>query len=175
MSTTKKCKKCGEEKLLTEFNKQSRTKDGLKNYCKICFKKINQDRYKAKRGKILDQNKKWYRDNLDKRKVYEYEYHRTPACRVMKALQQRVRDFVNKPLGGEKTIGCTRKELVSYLESKFKEGMSWDNYGKWHIDHIIPMNQFDLNNEDDFKKANHYKNLQPLWAKENYLKDKNIK
>lgn len=69
-----------------------------------------------------------------------------------------------------KDLGCTLDELKQYLESKFQSGMTWDNYGKWHIDHIIPLSSFDLNNPELFTKACHYLNLQPMWAKENQSK-----
>lgn len=73
-----------------------------------------------------------------------------------------------------KYLGCTIDQLKFYIESRFKEGMSWDNYGQktWHIDHLEPMCKFDLFNENDLVKVCHYSNLQPLWAKENYKKGK---
>ena len=53
---------------------------------------------------------------------------------------------------------------------KFVSGMSWENYGKWHIDHIKPCASFNLLEEDEQKKCFHYTNLQPLWAKDNLKK-----
>jgi hypothetical protein len=52
--------------------------------------------------------------------------------------------------------------------------MSWGNYGQWHIDHIIPLSSFNLLEEQQFKIACHYTNLQPLWAKENLSKGNKI-
>jgi len=65
-------------------------------------------------------------------------------------------------------VGCKPDELKFYLEKKFDENMSWDNYGKWHIDHIIPLSS--AKTEEDIIKLCHYTNLQPLWAEENLKK-----
>jgi len=63
-----------------------------------------------------------------------------------------------------------RKALGFALKSNFKPGMSWDNYGEWHIDHIKPLILFDLTKRSQMLKAVHYTNLQPLWANENISK-----
>lgn len=68
----------------------------------------------------------------------------------------------------EKIIGCSCKELKSYIESKFESWMNWDNHGKyngelnygWDIDHIVPISS--ANTEEDIIRLNHYSNLQPL-------------
>jgi hypothetical protein len=74
-------------------------------------------------------------------------------------------------------LGCSIPEFKLYLESKFQDGMSWKNYGfkGWHIDHIIPLVSFNLQNREEFLKANHYTNLQPMWAGENLEKGKRVK
>lgn len=67
-------------------------------------------------------------------------------------------------------VGCSIDKLKHYLESKFKKGMTWSNYGKWHVDHIRPCCSFDLSKPSEQRKCFHYTNLQPLWAKENLSK-----
>lgn len=75
-------------------------------------------------------------------------------------------------------LGCTIEELKKHLESKFYpntetgEVMSWGNRGLhgWHIDHVKPLVLFDLSNLQQLKDACNYKNLQPLWAKDNLEK-----
>ena len=59
-----------------------------------------------------------------------------------------------------------------HLESQFKVGMTWDNYGEWHIDHIKPLAAFDIKDPAQVAEASHYTNLQPLWAMENFTKSK---
>ena len=72
-------------------------------------------------------------------------------------------------------LGCTPYQLRLHLQSRFKEGMTWRNYGKkWHIDHIIPCAFFNLTLAHEQRLCFHYSNLQPLWAKENMQKSDKI-
>lgn len=74
----------------------------------------------------------------------------------------------------EENLGCSIAEYRSYLESKFLEGMSWENYGKgvgkWCLDHIEPLAFFDLNNPEDKKRALRWTNTKPIWFHENCIK-----
>jgi hypothetical protein len=72
----------------------------------------------------------------------------------------------------EEVVGMTYDEFKEYLESKFVDGMSWDNRGDWHIDHIIPLSS--AGSEDELKLLCHYSNLQPLWAEDNMKKGDKI-
>lgn len=67
-------------------------------------------------------------------------------------------------------LGCSIAELEAHLERQFKPGMTWANYGEWHIDHIKPLAKFDLTDRVQLLAACHYSNLQPLWAIENLSK-----
>ncbi len=67
-------------------------------------------------------------------------------------------------------LGCTIDELKRYLEQQFKEGMTWDNYGEWHVDHIKPCASFNFFNENEQKECFHFTNLQPLWAEDDMKK-----
>ena len=99
-----------------------------------------------------------------------------PAYKVKVNIRKRVRNalkckgLVSK--GCIRFLGCSSKELIDHLESKFQPGMSWDNYGThgWHIDHIKPLSSFDLTQEESLKVVCHYTNLQPLWAEDNIRK-----
>jgi hypothetical protein len=61
---------------------------------------------------------------------------------------------------------------MQHLEKQFTEGMTWDNYGQWHVDHIRPMSSFNFTSLDDpeFKECWDLSNLQPLWETENLSK-----
>lgn len=71
-------------------------------------------------------------------------------------------------------VGCSIVELRRHLEQRFKPGMSWANYGKWHVDHIRPCASFDLADPIQQHECFHFSNLQPLWAQENHMKSKRI-
>lgn len=69
-----------------------------------------------------------------------------------------------------KLLGCTVEELWKHLENQFQPGMTRENYGEWHVDHIKPCASFDLTKPEEQQKCFHYTNLQPLWAKDNLTK-----
>lgn len=67
-------------------------------------------------------------------------------------------------------VGCDVEMLRLHIESQFKPGMTWENMGQWHIDHIKPCASFDLSKPEDQMACFHYTNLQPLWARDNLRK-----
>lgn len=98
-------------------------------------------------------------------------------CKPTNAISNLLRDRFRKALKqGSKSgsaidlLGCSLKEFRVYLQSLFEDGMSWENYGDWHIDHRRPCNSFNLLLEDEQQMCFHYTNLQPLWAEENISK-----
>lgn len=99
-------------------------------------------------------------------------YRRSSTWRVKSSLRARLYAFVK---GKNKSssfqyVGCSVDELKKHLASQFKEGMTWQNYGEWHIDHIRPCASFDLSLEEERHACFNYENLQPLWAEENLRK-----
>lgn len=72
-------------------------------------------------------------------------------------------------------LGCSVDELMDHLESNFLPGMTWENWGSWHIDHIEPVCSFDLANTEELKKCSHFSNLRPLWKQDNLAKVKEDK
>jgi len=75
----------------------------------------------------------------------------------------------DKKLRSLEYLGCSLEQFKSHIESLWKEGMTWDNHGEWHIDHKIPLSWFVKNSNNPWE-ANHYLNLQPLWADDNLKK-----
>lgn len=97
--------------------------------------------------------------------------------RLTKLLRNRVRAMVTKGCKSAHTLdllGCSIDELKAHLEMQFEPGMTWDNCEEWHIDHIIPCSYFDLTKEENQRICFNYRNLQPLWAKDNVKKSNKI-
>jgi hypothetical protein len=89
--------------------------------------------------------------------------------RIYLALKNKVKSKRTKDL-----LGCNIEQLWIHLEKSFKPGMTKENYGKWHVDHIIPCSSFDLTKSEEQAQCFHYTNLQPLWASENLAKGSKI-
>lgn len=120
-----------------------------------------------------ESKKKWERESRSK--YIARRYATDPDFKIKKLLRNRLWDALKasgakKSKSALKLVGCTIPFLKDYLAEKFDSKMSWDNYGDWHIDHIIPCNQFDLKLEQEQQRCFHYTNLQPLWAAENFSK-----
>ena len=93
------------------------------------------------------------------------------------ALQMRLRNRLRMAIkNGQRAgsavadLGCTIPFFKDYIASLFTPGMTWDNYGQWHLDHVKPLAKFDLSIREQFLKACHYTNYQPLWALDNARK-----
>jgi ribosomal protein L20 len=193
---TKFCLNCRTEKIIKEFTKNKSRKDGLNGFCKSC-NKIYRENNKEKRKvysvknkeQILKQQKHYYNFNQKRWKIYREKYKQ----RVNKYLKQRrdndlnfrletiYRNRINTALrqNSKKSrtlelLGCSIEFLKEHLQKQFKGGMTWDNYGLWHIDHIRPCNSFDLSKAEEQAKCFNYINLQPLWAIENLEKSDKI-
>ena len=131
------------------------------------------DKFRAYRRKWA---REWNRKNS--KRIYQQRRKR-PYEKLASVIRARIYDVLKngyKSDRTEKLIGITIKELKIYIEKQFKFGMTWNNYGfyGWHIDHKIPLSSFDLTKAEEQKKAFHYTNLQPLWARENLLKHSKI-
>jgi hypothetical protein len=110
------------------------------------------------------------RDKGRQRERYEQDINYRLSCVLRSAIARATK--ATKAGSAVKMLGCSVKELRDHISVKFQPGMSWENWGSkgWHIDHIRPLSSFDLSDIEQFKKACHYTNLQPLWAKDNLRK-----
>ena len=114
-----------------------------------------------------------------KNMAYNVKRYKTdPSFRLKSCLRSRILCVLKGRIKGAPTLkllGVDSIEKVwKHLEKSFKSGMTRENHGKWHIDHIIPCSSFDLTKPEEQAKCFHYKNLQPLWASENLAKGSKI-
>lgn len=163
----KQCTKCKEVKQLTDFSKSKNHKDGLQYECKSCKAEYAKHFYQKNK---LRQNKyrlKWHNERMKSDSLYKLKYNL--RTRINQAFKSQTN--YKKP-DTLRAIGVDWKIAKSHIERQFEKGMSWSNYGEWHIDHIIPLAS--AKTEAELIKLCHYRNLQPLWAEENRRKHATI-
>jgi len=153
------------EKKWSDYGKQYRL-DNIDKYLEYMSEYNNKPEVKEKKREYYDTNIQYYRD-LEKtkaRKRYRYLYNKTSHIArwrtfLTNTLRRLNRNKKDTTIG---LLGYSAIDLKNHLEGLFTEGMSWDNYGEWHIDHIIPLYSFDK--ETPICVVNALNNLQPLWA-----------
>lgn len=187
------CPRCLVEKSVGDYylNKNG----SRRSYCKPCYveysrsyyllKLKNNEQYKQdsrerkRNDDYIAKRKEWYEKNKD---IINKKLYNRRRCDIQFKLSAEVRTRLNKAIRNKqkvgsavRDIGCSMSELKLHLEKQFVEGMSWDNWSHngWHIDHIKPLNKFDLEKREQLLEAVNYKNLQPLWAKDNIKKSDN--
>ena len=141
----------------------------------------NKEYYIANRTKRLLYHKKYDKDHAEKRRASARirRHNRTPMRKLSDAMSCGIRmALINGKFGvhWENIVSYTARQLKLRLEGLFANGMTWDNYGKWHVDHIIPISFFEYKTPMDveFKMCWRLENLQPLWAKDNLKKGSKI-
>ena len=189
-STCKVCRKI-EGKIYRENNARKR-EETIKNWYNK-NPEYNRNYYINNTELINKQNKKWYENNKEKHRENDRirkekniesvrEYHNNlikhqrkadPLKKLIFNVRSRVYNILKNKIitKSNKTfdiVGCSPEFLKEHLEKQFTKGMSWDNQGKWHIDHKIPLSS--AKTEEEIYKLCHYSNLQPLWAEDNLKK-----
>ena len=185
------CNKCGVSKNIEEFYPK-------RSDCKECNNRISREYKKKNKEKVRQYNAIYKKDNYEKvyeqrkqwaiknketyneqrrayckKKYYEDSIHRLKVLyrtRILDALK--LKGINKKSKSTREMLGCSYDKFKSYLESKFTDGMSWENQGKWHIDHIIPLSS--AKTKKELEKLFHYSNCQPLWAEDNLKKSNKI-
>jgi hypothetical protein len=131
--------------------------------------------YLLNKEKVIIRVSKYYQDNKEYlneyHKMYKKEqYRKYPYIFAHRNILKRHLAFINdsKLDKTSELLGYSSNELKIYIESLFKDDMSWDNYGEWHIDHKKPLSKFDKTEKSNIVNA--LSNLQPLWAIDNLKK-----
>ena len=177
----KLCPNCHCWKSLDQFGKDKTRWDKYFKYCKSCQSKNVAYRRHKNPEKYRQTARKWRNKNLSKLRKYHRDWRKefgehNPSVRLNATMRTGIISSIKKGSKNgrhwETLVKYSLKELMDHLESQFKQGMSWDNYGEWHIDHKIPISSFHFNSpkEKDFLECWSLKNLQPLWKQENLSK-----
>lgn len=194
-------RECGREwmKLKTYKRKNNLNEISYNEYLKLIEKeKVEDEERKSKCKLVVMSNgyKRYYDKDfvcVGREKEYHKEYNKDHSKQrykkhaermktdVVYCFKQKMRNFIyssfkrkniSKVDRTENILGCSLEYLRQYISSKFKKGMTIDNYGKWQIDHIIPLST--AKSVEDVVRLCHYTNLQPLWASENRAKSNKI-
>jgi hypothetical protein len=180
-----KCKNCAKEaafrsKELYHSNTEYRNKKNVAS-----LKKYHSDpafKEKLNKQRTENQKKQYHSDPAFKEKLNKQrsinllkQYHNDPKIKVHINISSQIRSSLKDGKQGqswESILGYTLADLMTHLELLFEEGMNWDNYGEWHIDHRMPKSWFNFETVYDveFKKCWDINNLKPMWGSENIAK-----
>lgn len=176
---------------IKEYHKKWRDKnrEHLNEEARKKYKK-NPQAYKERKQKYIDAHiekvkESRHRYNIENRKKRsDYERNKRqndPVYRFRTSSRNLIYQYLKKKgYNGTKTtwevIGCDFETFLNHIQSQFQEGMTLENYGhgkgKWNIDHIIPI--YTAKTDEDLEKLNHYSNLRPMWASDNYKRPRKI-
>lgn len=145
------------------INEKARKKYNPEKASKYYLK--NKERIRKKNKEWIEKNKEYFREANNKNTTKWLKNN--PHVVVWRQILYRtIRKFNKiKESSTQKILGYSALDLKNHIENLFTEGMSWHNWGEWHIDHIIPLNSFD--SETPIHIVNSLSNLRPLWAEEN--------
>lgn len=157
----------------------------MRSLCKNCDKANRSKRIEEKKAydkkiynenkeAIDERNKKWKNENNEQFKEYKRNYMKekrskeTDSDKLKNNLRMRISKNIKKVNSTAKYLDTTIADVKKWLENNFKEDMNWDNYGKlWNIDHTIPINAFDLTNEEHIFVCFNWRNLMPMYSSKN--------
>lgn len=168
---SKYCYKCNSEKDVVNFKTNKLSLDGYYNTCNDCWKPREWTKEKER-----ESHKKYALNNPEKIK----EKYKRQAQNINRKLRSSMNKRITEALQSKKQyktyayLGCDLSYLKQWFEFQFEEGMNFDNYGEWHIDHVIPCNSFNFEIEENKFICFNWKNIRPCWAKENILKGNKI-
>lgn len=142
---------------------------------------VQQKAYHARnREKILAKHKAYRNDPSKKEliakgklKCYNEKRRNDPAFRILCNIRCRIHDALKGRAKSARTVelmGCSVEDFKKHLESLWKPGMSWDNYGEWEVDHKVPCARFRLEDPEQQRACFSWRNSQPLWWHENNAK-----
>lgn len=174
----KQCTKCKLNKSLDSFHISNAHANGRAPTCKTCRIIITKEFYQINKERIKKRTSGYYHSHKEQQLASQLqrqrERYKTDPLYVLKRRLRNRMYYALKNKGWNRTnklnqyLGCTYPELLTHIQSRFLPNMTWQNYGKWHLDHIIPLNS--ANSPETLYKLCHYSNITPLWALDNIKK-----
>lgn len=148
---------------INEYQRQYREEN------KETFSKYEKKRYSDERKEQIKKYHTSEKGKVQRRKTRKKSIYDTWRSLLHSSLKR-----MNKTKGSNSIdlLDYSATELKEHLENQFTDGMTWDNHGEWHIDHIKPVSSFDEDTPPSVVNA--LSNLQPLWAYDNLIKSNNI-
>jgi hypothetical protein len=165
-------------------------------------KKVADKKYREKnKEKLLKKHKDWYENNKEKWNEYIKEYREKNRDKIRQLRRnyektRKANDPLYKLISNFRTaiyqvlkenrvdknqsyfdvLQYTPEQLIVHLEKQFTEGITWENYGEWHVDHKLPISSFNIQKmgDSEFMKCWSLENLQPMWGEENIRKSNKI-
>ena len=140
---------------------------------KEAAKEAKRRHYLRNKEEVKRKAAQWKMENPRKVREGESKWRQKPSSKSITFMRDSLRRVLKLEKNGrtEKILGYTRAELTTHIEKQFTKGMSWDNHGVWHIDHIVSISQFIKEGVTDPKIINALSNLKPIWAKDNLKKN----
>ena len=172
----KSCTKCGVQKTLDSFQSNKGYAGGRHTWCKQCQYAAIKAWRRRNPEWMENYYEKWDAENVESKRAYRRKWARENWQN--RSLEQKLHDAIRSKVwrqlrtgkGGKRTfwlLGYSVDELRLHLEMQFADGMSWDNWGEWEIDHKRPCSSFTIASSEDsaLRECWALSNLQPLWAK----------
>ena len=174
-----------------EKKREKRKKYLLENKEKLKEKK--KIYYINNKEKVKEKSKIHYQNNKEEKIKYTKEYRennkeqrnkylknkrdKNPLFKLRCNIRNRILKSIKNNSYSKKSrtfeiLGCSYEDFKQHLERQFTKGMTWQNQGEWHLDHIYPVSL--AKDEQELIKLNHYTNFQPMWALENTIKGNKI-
>jgi len=176
------CKACEKEYRQRPKTKELKQKSNKRYHQTEKWKQYRQEWAAKNKDRLRANQIKWVAQphNRERRRKQRREQERTkrkdPLYRLGNNLSRQIRKTIHHNKQGwhwENVVGYSLDDLKAHLETQFQAGMTWKNYGSWHIDHIKPKSSFPISSQnwrEITKEIWALKNLQPLWAKDNISK-----
>ena len=170
----KQCNSCMIFKSYQSYRANRRSNDGFSSECFDCKPKCVWTAEQQRQSE-----RKYRQNNPDKLKEKYKRQAQNVNRRIRDSLNHRISELLRSHGEGKRNttlqyVGCSKDYLKGWLEYQFEDGMSWDNYGEWHIDHVRPCSSFNLSLESEQLVCFHWSNLKPMWGLDNIIKSNKI-